>query len=235
LSTKYKFDPNPYAAHRKLIKLIGKDKKVLDVGCATGYISKHLSQNGCTVIGIEMNPELALEARKYCEQMIVADVETLKRLDYPKGFFDVICFGDILEHLKNPQVVLGSLRKYLKDDGYIVVSIPNVANWGIRFHLLFGKFDYQDEGILEKTHLCFFTLRTARKMIEDAGFQISVLDVTPGLEDFLLWKFMITLPARAVEKVFRIRFHDHIAYCVACSFKRLFAHQFLIQAKRVAR
>lgn len=229
------FDPNSYRSHQKILQMVGKDKKVLEVGCATGYISKRLQENGCTVVGVEIDRESALEARKYCNEVIVGNVEMLIDLGYPEDFFDVVCFGDVLEHLKDPQVVLRNLRRYLRGGGYIVVSVPNIANWAIRFHLLFGRFNYQSGGILDDSHLRFFTLRTIRNLIEDAGFKVVKLDVTPGLEDFFLWKYAVTLPARVIERVFHFRFHDCIAYYIARLYKRLFAQQFLIQAQKVTR
>jgi len=201
---------NPYVAHAKLINFVGADKKVLEVGCATGSISRVLKRNRCSVIGIEIDPKSAEHARKYCDDVIVGDVESVE-LPYKDGFFDVIMFGDVLEHTINPLMVLKRLKRYLRDDGYIVVSIPNVANYVIRLKLLLGKFEYQEGGILDRSHLQFFTLRTAKRLITDAGFRIVKFDVTPSLPLFI---------------------PNWLRYRIAKTFPSLFAFQFLILASK---
>ena len=169
----------------KFIHLIGPQKRVLEVGCATGFLSKYLTrQLRCQVVGIELNPEAARLAKQHCEDVIVGDVEK-DALDKAKGLFDVITFGDVLEHLISPGVVLRRCKNCLALDGYILTSIPNVAHWSIRGHLMRGKFNYQKGGILDRTHLRFFTLRTARRMIEEAGYDIVHSDIVyalPGMK-----------------------------------------------------
>lgn len=172
-----------------MIKLIGKNKKVLEVGCATGYISKRLKENDCTVAGIEIDRESAKVAKQYCENIIVGDVENLSELPYPEKYFDVLLFGDVLEHLKDPLFVLKKLKSWCKDDGYIICSIPNVAHIYVRLKLLFGKWDYEDIGLLDRTHLRFFTTGSAKKIIEDAGFKIEKIDFSPWIPLFRLRKF----------------------------------------------
>jgi 2-polyprenyl-3-methyl-5-hydroxy-6-metoxy-1,4-benzoquinol methylase len=103
----------------------------------------------------------------------------MHELPFSEQFFDVIIFADILEHLKDTSV-LSNYRRYLKNDGYAIISIPNVANWKIRLSLLLGKFDYKEAGILSRHHLRFYTLKTAKKMITDAGFQITYITSTSG-------------------------------------------------------
>lgn len=167
-----------------MIQLVGKNKKVLDVGCATGQIDKRLTQNDCEVVGIEKDRQAAKLARKYCKKVIVGDIEILTKLPFPKKYFDIIIFGDILEHLRQPLDVIIKLKKYLKNAGYIVCSIPNVANWVIRLKLLFGRWEYKEMGLLDKTHLRFFTFKTAKSLIEKAGFVIEKIDMTTNLSRF---------------------------------------------------
>ena len=204
------YDPYPFGSHAKMVKLIGTNKKVLEVGCATGYISKRLKENGCSVIGIEIDPISSEVAKRYCDDVIVDDVESLKEIPYKEKSFDVILFGDILEHLKYPQNILEKSEKYLKDDGFICISIPNIANWRIRLNLLFGKFEYTEGGLLDESHLRFFTKKTAEKFILDAGFRIIKFDVTPSLPLFIPGK---------------------VRYRIAKLFPSLFGYQFLFVAK----
>ena len=110
----------------KIISLVGENKKVLDVGCASGYIGEHLKKKGCSLVGIEIDKECAEIAKRAYEDVIIADVEKLEAISYPEHFFDVIIFADILEHLKNPSETLIKFKKYLKKDGAVIVSLPNI-------------------------------------------------------------------------------------------------------------
>ena len=211
------FDSRPYSAHMTIIQLVGSNKKVLDVGCATGQLAKRLVEKGCEVVGIEIDNESAQFARRYCRDVIVGDVEILKDLPYPEGYFDVIIFADVLEHLKDPQAVLTNLKRYLKKDGYILCSIPNVAHIYVRLNLLFGKWEYRDLGILDKTHLRFFTKKTAIELVERAGYKIAEIYYTPWVPLFKLNKF---------------HFGRRLEYYITRLFPKLFALQFIIKAKR---
>jgi 2-polyprenyl-3-methyl-5-hydroxy-6-metoxy-1,4-benzoquinol methylase len=155
----------------KQLDFIGFDKKVLEFGCSTGYVSKILKERGCAVTGIEIDEEAAKTAEAYCERVIVGDIETI---DYNKQLsnekFDVALFGDILEHLKNPKTILLKVKDFLKERGYIVLSIPNVAHWSTRLDLMCGKFNYQELGILDDTHLRFFTKKTITNLLELCGY-----------------------------------------------------------------
>jgi len=174
--SKYKFVTEEHGTHVKIIKYVGKNKRILDVGCATGYLARRLIESDNEVYGIEIDPEAAEEAKKYCKDVIVADVESLKELPYPERFFDVIICADILEHLKRPDQVLWMLKKYLKCDGLLIVSLPNVAYWRVRLNLLFGRFNYEEVGIMDKTHLRFFTIKTGKDLIQKCGFNIIKVD-----------------------------------------------------------
>lgn len=171
--------------------LVEPDKRVLDVGCATGRIAEKLKkEKNCYVVGVEINKEMAKIAKKRCDRVIVADAERLKSIDFPKGYFDIILFADLLEHCRNPDEILQNLRKYLTDEGYILVSIPNVANWEIRLKLLIGRFDYQGGTILDTGHLKFFTLASVLKLVREAGFEVVGIKVRNARLRLLgrLWK-----------------------------------------------
>lgn len=160
----------------KFIQMIGRKQRVLEVGCATGYLSAYLTQQmECEVVGIEFNIEAARKAEGNCSRVICADVEK-DAFDKVTGLFDVITFGDVLEHLVCPGAVLLRSRDFLREGGYILVSIPNIAHYSARLDLLLGKFEYQQYGLLDRTHLRFFTLGTARQFLEDAGYVIDDFD-----------------------------------------------------------
>jgi 2-polyprenyl-3-methyl-5-hydroxy-6-metoxy-1,4-benzoquinol methylase len=204
--------PCPHAAHRKCLDLIDGGATVLDVGCATGYLSFELKEKDCKVIGLEVDPEMAEEARLYCDKVILGNAENIE-LPY-KEYFDVILYADVLEHLRNPLEVLIRFKSYIKQKGYIVVSIPNVANWFVRLSLLFGKFNYSSKGcaILEPGHLRFFTLKTVKEMLEEAGFKITHLDITAGLPGSSRFPFIRTL-VKLWKNLFAVQFIIRAVKC----------------------
>jgi len=139
------------------------NKRVLDVGCSTGRIAEKIKrEKSCYVVGIELNPEMAKVAEGRCNEVIVANIELLEPLNFPEGYFDILLFADVLEHCKNPLEILENYKKYLSDVGYILVSVPNVANWEVLINLLRGRFDYRGGTILDNGHLRFFTLNSIK-------------------------------------------------------------------------
>lgn len=165
---------------------------MLDIGCATGYLSEKMKEKNCFVVGLEVDKKSAEIAKEKSDELIIGDVEKLDNLPYSEGYFDVIVFGDVLEHLKEPHQVLKRFRKYLAFDGYAVASIPNVAHWSIRFSLLFGKFDYGKYGILDETHLRFYTLTSVKKLFQKAGYKIIKIDGTGKILSILkIWKSLL--------------------------------------------
>lgn len=190
---RYHFGSSPHGSHMKIIGLVGENKMVLDVGCATGYIGKRLKKKGCALVGIEIDKECAKIAKGVYSDIIIADIEKLDVISYPEHFFDVIVFADILEHLKNPDATLIKFKKYLKNDGAIIVSLPNIARIEIRLKLLLGKFDYEEIGILDRTHLRFFTLKTAKHLLEKNGYKIISVDYSGLASKYFFLKPLPTL------------------------------------------
>lgn len=168
---------------KKMLRLIGDNKRVIDFGCATGYFARLLCNRGCEVIGVEVNPKAAKIAEKYCQEVIVADLDfvCLSEICSEKllsNKFDVAVFGDVLEHLRNPWKVLTETRSLLKPQGFVIASIPNIAHGAIRLALLQGNFEYKQLGILDNTHLRFFTHKTIKQLFEDSGYLIDVIEQT---------------------------------------------------------
>ncbi|WP_121970015.1 class I SAM-dependent methyltransferase [Leptolyngbya sp. BC1307] len=163
----------------KILAFVGNDKQVIDFGCATGYLAKLLAEQGCKTVGIEINPDAAKAAEQFCERVIVAD------LDYDKveviigeQKFDVAIFGDVLEHLRDPWQVLKSVKDILNPNGCVIASIPNVAHGSVRLALLEGRFEYSELGLLDNTHLRFFTHDSLRHLFESSGYYIESEDST---------------------------------------------------------
>jgi 2-polyprenyl-3-methyl-5-hydroxy-6-metoxy-1,4-benzoquinol methylase/uncharacterized coiled-coil protein SlyX len=163
-----------HTSHAQLIRLVGRNKDVLEVGPATGYVTKILKERGCRVWCIEYDPEAARVAAEFCERMVVANIETIDFLrEFRKERFGVVTFGDVLEHLVDPLGVLIRVKDVLKPSGCVVASVPNVAHGSVRLSLLAGRFDYQEAGLLDRTHLRFFTEESLGKLFRDAGYEIS--------------------------------------------------------------
>jgi O-antigen biosynthesis protein len=158
-------------SHRFMVELIGSNKAVLDVGCATGYLAKTLNAFGNTVSGIEYEPAAAAVAAEHLKRVVVADLDNVDMSTaFDGATFDVIVFGDVLEHLRDPLPPLRQARRMLRPGGYIVISIPNVAHGDVRMSLLAGRFRYTNVGLLDNTHLRFFTRDTLAELLSDAGF-----------------------------------------------------------------
>ncbi len=161
-----------FGRNRILVELAALGERVLELGCADGFISRHLTERGCRVTAVEVDPEAAERARQWCEQVLVYDLNRLDWTQQLKGKFDTVLCGDVLEHLVNPDVALRQIHTLLTPSGRVIISLPNIAHIRIRLKLLFGKFEYESAGIMDVTHLRFYTYKTARELIERAGFRI---------------------------------------------------------------
>ena len=151
---------------------------ILEVGCAEGLTGNELKKKqGVFVAGIEMNEAAAEKARRVLDDVITGDIETMD-LPYSAAAFDCIIFADVLEHLVNPLVALKKAKKVLKDDGTVIMSIPNVQFYGVVHQLIEGNWTYQKEGILDETHLRFFTFKEIEKLVEEAGLYIQRIEET---------------------------------------------------------
>ena len=178
------FDPRPCGAHGKMLALVPPASRVLDVGCSSGYLAEQLVARGCTVVGLELDPLAGKLAERWCERVIVGDVER-KELDLEPASFDVVLCGDILEHLRDPQAALERWRPLLQPGGTLVLSTPNVANWSIRLGLLFGRFRYTDRGILDRTHAHLFTRASLLEIVRRAAYLPTIKDFTVPLPHVL--------------------------------------------------
>lgn len=157
-----------------LLEWVGTNKRVLEVGCSTGYMSRLMAARNCIVTGIEIDPKAAECARAHCRDVHVRDLNAPDwTLGLPTGAFDVVLFGDVLEHLIDPTGALHGIKEFLASDGAVVISLPNVVHWVTRLKLLCGQFNYESWGTLDHTHLRFYTVKTARELIENAGYRIT--------------------------------------------------------------
>jgi len=175
----YRLKGDRYSSHALILARLGdgRGRRALDAGAADGFLAERLTARGWVVTAVERDPELAARARDKCEQVVVADLAYAAPL--LSGPFDAIVYGDVLEHLIEPLGVLTTLNRALAEEGTIIASVPNVAHLWVRLQLLAGRFDYTDRGILDRTHLRFFTRRTFVDLLERAGLIVDELSATP--------------------------------------------------------
>ena len=155
---------------------------VLDFGCATGFIGEYLIKNKkCRVFGIEEGKEEAEIASKKLNGVIFSNIDDknvfnkIRKLN--TGKFDVILAMSLVEHLKDLKSFFNLVERLLKKDGYLIITVPNIAHWSMRLKLLQGNFDYTKYGILDETHLHFFTIKTLKNLLENNDFEMGNLNI----------------------------------------------------------
>ncbi|MFA5802762.1 MAG: class I SAM-dependent methyltransferase [Thermoleophilia bacterium] len=161
-----------------IARLIMKGSEVLELGVATGYFSRYLSQvAGCQVDGVEIDAAMAREAEPWCRNLLVADLDEIRLADhFSPGAYDAVVCADVLEHLAQPEDVLEQLKGLLKPGGVVVMSVPNIAYAGLVLSLMAGEFEYRSEGILDRTHRRFYTRQSLLEMIDGAGYEVMSLE-----------------------------------------------------------
>lgn len=164
---------------------VSPNSRLLELGCATGYMSDYFKQKlHCQVTGVDINPLVKPD--------IIGDLNstsTWKKIAV-SGRFDVVFASAILEHLPQPETTLQLIKSVLKPGGKLIVTLPNIAHWCMRLKLLIGRWEYEDYGLLDRTHLRFFNYFTAQKLIATAGFKIKAVKIDPaGGIKYLSWLF----------------------------------------------
>jgi len=219
----YTFKDFEGSSHRILLDLITRHSDgagtLLDLGAAGGELGEALRKKFQRTIGFEFDVDRLPDLRTRFDQAVIADLETVRRLPSRAS---VIVLADILEHLRDPSKLLACVRDALAPGGYVFISVPNIANITIRLGLLFGIFEYRERGILDSSHLRFYTMRSIKRQIEGAGFRIVAVRgssvpirlIVPKAPEFLL---------RLGEKMLTI---------VTRIWRGLFAYQIIIVAQR---
>jgi 2-polyprenyl-3-methyl-5-hydroxy-6-metoxy-1,4-benzoquinol methylase len=169
----YSFKDFEGSSHRILIELIrrhaARGGTLLDLGAAGGELGAAVRSHFDRTIGFEYNISCIADLHEHFDTAMVTDLEKVKML--PIGM-NAIVIADVLEHLRDAPALLKLIRASLTPDGKLFVSVPNIANITVRLGLLFGVFEYRERGILDNTHVRFYTKRTIRREIENAGFRI---------------------------------------------------------------
>jgi len=176
-SNQEEFNTSYIGVRNDIISLVPTNAaRILDIGCSIGINGKEIKKKNenAEVIGIEIDREMANEAEKNIDKVILGNIEQIKLTDYFSiDFFDCIIFADVLEHLKEPWSVLKNAVKHLKPDGVVIISIPNIRHYTTIFNLIFrGYWPYRERGIHDKTHLRFFTLKNIHELLDTARLEI---------------------------------------------------------------
>lgn len=149
---------------------INQRSPVLDVGCGRGYLAEAASN--CEIHGLEPDKERAQDARKSCERVYEQDIDSFLDDHQQKAVFDAVVCIDLLEHLVSPESTLAKMRTILKPQGILVTAIPNVAHISSRIRVAKGEWRYADEGLLDRTHLRFYTYYTAIELVRSSGYEV---------------------------------------------------------------
>lgn len=222
-SNPYNIKTDPWSSHTKIlnwINLIPSKKRIIEVGVAEGILGKLDQNRHYQLIGIEINEDWASQAKPYYNQIIVGDIQTLDYILFMDT--DCVILADILEHLPDPQSTLRKISDSIPFGSSIILSVPNVANIWMRLNLLLGKFNYTERGILDKTHLRFFTRSTFIRMINEANLNLVDLKYTP-------------IPLSLVHSFFS---NNPIGFCISKSLNfitRLFPTLFSFQIMALCR
>jgi len=222
---RYRFKTSPLSSHGKILRHLVRlppETRILDVGTANGYLGQALREAGFQqVVGLEQDPLRAQEARSLYARIIEQDLEDLSP-ESLGGPYDAIVCADVLEHLKDPWAALRRLVLALAPNGQILLSIPNSGHWWVRLNVLCGRFPMDSRGLFDSGHLRFFTRRSLRQLVHQAGLSMDHCWVTPIPLTLLSDQPIFRKPAQAGEWIYWILSH---------TWKNLFAYQFVLVAR----
>lgn len=220
---KYVWKEIPGSSHDRLrgrIRALPAGLRLLDLGAAGGHLGRAVRDRCAFLAGVEPDPALPEEAREGYDDWRRASALSPGQWDGP---FDVVVCADLLEHLERPEELLGLIHGWLRPGGTLLVSLPNVANITVRAALLTGRFPYAERGILDRTHLRFYTRESARALLTGAGFRIRDVDAT-AMPYELAAPFLASAPWRAPVRA--------LANASARVWPTLFGYQFVLEAQR---
>lgn len=214
----YTFKPVPFSSHTLLLEVLpahGEGRRILDLGCAHGYLGEVLAGRGFQVVGVE-KPGLAGHRFPSSVELVEADLN----FGVPDlGQFDYIICADILEHLHDPPSLLRDVRSRLAPGGRIVASLPNSGHIYFRLMVLLGNFPQHDRGLFDRTHLHFYPWKGWEELFLTSGYRIEKVLTTAT-------PFGLALPQWS--HTFWVRFLDQAAHALSRLWKQLFAYQFIV-------
>src|SRR5580658_10233893 len=224
-SLPYQLKPSPYSSHSLLLASLpaeGAGRRVLDVGCAGGYLSELLAARGYRVTGVD-SPGARHAGFPESVELVEADLDLglPPAVSLMSGRFDFIICADVLEHLRQPADMLSDLRGLLATGGRLAASLPNSAHAYFRWYVMLGRFPAHARGLFDRTHLHYYTWRGWVDLFASAGFRIDTVKCSGVPIGLTLPKWRDTAAVRALER---------LSYESARWWKTMFAYQFVVTA-----
>jgi glycosyltransferase involved in cell wall biosynthesis len=220
----YPLKDNKYSSHGIAQRMIGSNQRVLDLGCGEGFLAAAVGKDGNDVSGIDVIP--APRRRDAFNSYTCGDLNCgLSQFRLSAGSFDRILMLDVLQQLANPEALLREAAPLLAANGKIIVSLPNVANITVRSAMALGRFSYGERGILDRRHLRFYTLKTAREMLARCGYRIAAARPT-----IIPLELVFDLPPNGMA----MRILNAALGTLTAVFPRLLAYQWVFEAQAVA-
>ena len=219
----YKRKTGKYSSHETILRLIGTpshaDSSILDLGASDGLLYQELKGRGfdVTCVDYESPENISVPAEDYvfCNLEQYQDLKIEKKYDY-------IILADVIEHLRNAGGLLQYISKFLKEDGQVIISVPNIAIWVYRLSLMLGKFDYTEKGTLDETHVRFYTKKSILNLMAKTQYQV---------QNFIPTSLPFEVVLKSLRGSFILNAIEAIYFIFASLWQRMFAYQFVIKAK----
>jgi 2-polyprenyl-3-methyl-5-hydroxy-6-metoxy-1,4-benzoquinol methylase len=221
---KYVWKEIPGSSHdllRRRIRELPPGLRLLDLGAAGGQLGREVRDRCAYLAGVEADSGIPAAAREGYDDWRACDA--LSAGEWPQPFDVVVC-ADVLEHIASPESLLAKVRNWLRSEGLLLVSLPNIANISIRAALLLGQFSYTERGILDRTHLSFYTRASARRLLERGGFRVRAVEATA-------MPYELAVPALGRSALLRAPLRA-FARLSARAWPTMFGYQFLFEAEK---
>ncbi|MDO9041544.1 MAG: class I SAM-dependent methyltransferase [Desulfocapsaceae bacterium] len=227
---------------RLQLAMVPQKSHVLEIGCATGYMTEYLTRDKqCRVLGVEPVEEQAEVARKRGLTVITGLIDAPNILalllthTQEHGPFDAIFMSQVIEHIADPSATLRALKDLLHPDGALIISTCSIVHWKCRLQILLGRWEYEDYGIFDRTHLRFFTIKSFRQLLEESGY--TVVDFSYTFEDICPFKILFDTRILAPSDILRLIpfIGMRLRRAYTDLFKNFLATQFVYKAQPVHR
>jgi len=221
-----------FNVYKQTANLISNNSNILEIGCATGFFAEYLKINKkCTVTGVDINSAQLKRAKNHCKNVVLGDILDsevdlkIKKIINKENGFDVILSMASIEHLLSPEKFLNQIKQYASEKTKIIITTSNIAHWSMRIKLLFGNFEYEEYGLLDKTHLKFYTFDSFEKLLINEGYKIKKLYIDP-------WDFPIIPYPKIWRTNFKIGkiigfFSENLEYKYYSFFRRFIGYQMI--------
>ena len=191
------------------LEMVPAKSHVLEIGCATGYMTEYLARDKqCRVLGVEPVEAQAEMARQRGLEVITGLIDTPETQDQliahtkKHGLFEAIFMSQVIEHIADPAATLRALKDLLSPDGHLIISTCSIVHWKCRLQILLGRWEYEDYGIFDRTHLRFFTIKSFRRLLEESGY--TVVDFGYTFEDICPFKILFDTRILAPSDLLRL-------------------------------